>query len=577
MPVRVDVDCEVNASARLRRGLLSLGQRDLVLTIGLPLVAGLSARQLAGVLAHEFGHFAQGAGMAFTYVIRSVNGWFARVVFERDTWDEALAAASRQLDLRIGIVLWVARGAVWLVRQVLHGLMHVGHAIACLQLRQMEFDADYYEAHVAGSAAFAATSLEIRRLGLGGSVAFGELGELWRDKRLVDDYPGFVLQRRHHLAREIDTELGRHAAEKTRWFDTHPSHADRDAAARALDLPGLFQGDAPASALFHQFDELCREATAHYYREALELEFEPGALLPTTAAARPGQEASTANDALTRLAGSALTLDRPLLWTEADLKQAPPTPDPAALCQHFAALRAELDRLRPEAEKASQQWLELRDRWLLARTGREFILARVDIPPEAFGLAQRDAADATARIAALARELEATPPALAAYESALHRWGMLVAGTARMFADSLPGDLAARIAETGRRLTDYRPWLRAFPQWSAEQRIFALGARYERVLDAQRNYTLLGQQCERNRALAAEAPSLVAGLPWPLAPEHAPRTAKEQLERAVENQAPAQHLLILLNLISELYFHSVGRLAAQGEELEAVLAQSELA
>src|SRR5947209_6371913 len=80
-PCRIDIDCEVNASARLQRGLLS---KDLVLTIGLPLVCGLDTRQFAGVLAHEFGHFAQGAGMRFTYLIRRINSWFARVVYERD-------------------------------------------------------------------------------------------------------------------------------------------------------------------------------------------------------------------------------------------------------------------------------------------------------------------------------------------------------------------------------------------------------------------------------------------------------------------------------------------------------------
>ncbi len=38
----------------------SLWGNDLVLTIGLPLVAGLSAKEFAGILAHEFGHFTQG-------------------------------------------------------------------------------------------------------------------------------------------------------------------------------------------------------------------------------------------------------------------------------------------------------------------------------------------------------------------------------------------------------------------------------------------------------------------------------------------------------------------------------------
>src|SRR5205814_1193446 len=62
-PSRVDVDCDINASASFRRGLASITSNDVVLTIGLPLVAGMTMREFAGVLAHEFGHFAQGVGM----------------------------------------------------------------------------------------------------------------------------------------------------------------------------------------------------------------------------------------------------------------------------------------------------------------------------------------------------------------------------------------------------------------------------------------------------------------------------------------------------------------------------------
>jgi hypothetical protein len=52
---------------------LGVFKKDLVLTIGLPLVAGLSVREFGGVLAHEFGHFAQGGGMRLTALVRYVN------------------------------------------------------------------------------------------------------------------------------------------------------------------------------------------------------------------------------------------------------------------------------------------------------------------------------------------------------------------------------------------------------------------------------------------------------------------------------------------------------------------------
>src|SRR5207237_10899472 len=76
-PNRIDLDCHLNASAAFRRGAVSFLGNDLVLTIGLPLVAALSLREFAGVLAHEFGHFTQGFAMRLSYLIRSINAWFA--------------------------------------------------------------------------------------------------------------------------------------------------------------------------------------------------------------------------------------------------------------------------------------------------------------------------------------------------------------------------------------------------------------------------------------------------------------------------------------------------------------------
>ncbi|MBU6400783.1 MAG: M48 family metallopeptidase, partial [Verrucomicrobia bacterium] len=52
-PGRIDVDCHLDAMASLRRGPLSLAGTDLVLTLGVPLVAALDLRQFAGVLAHD--------------------------------------------------------------------------------------------------------------------------------------------------------------------------------------------------------------------------------------------------------------------------------------------------------------------------------------------------------------------------------------------------------------------------------------------------------------------------------------------------------------------------------------------
>jgi Zn-dependent protease with chaperone function len=218
-----------------------------VLTIGLPLAAGLTLREMAGVLAHEFGHFAQGTGMRLTYVIRVVNGWFARVVYERDQWDEQLLAAQQADNWALQLFVALARLMVWLTRKILWVLMVVGHGISAFMLRQMEFDADRYEARVAGVDAFATTTEKLATLGLGMHAAMSDLGDAWRERRLCDDLPALVRNREATIPAELRTlVVARHAQAKTGWFDTHPAAAARVASARREGAAGVVKVDAPA-------------------------------------------------------------------------------------------------------------------------------------------------------------------------------------------------------------------------------------------------------------------------------------------------------------------------------------------
>src|SRR5207302_9767677 len=57
IPSRIDVNCSVNASAGFRAGARSIFGNDIILTLGLPLIAGMDLGQFAAVVAHEYGHF----------------------------------------------------------------------------------------------------------------------------------------------------------------------------------------------------------------------------------------------------------------------------------------------------------------------------------------------------------------------------------------------------------------------------------------------------------------------------------------------------------------------------------------
>jgi Zn-dependent protease with chaperone function len=285
-PREVRVDCQVNASASFRRGFASFFGNDLVLTIGLPLVAALDTRQLAAVLAHEFGHFSQGAAMRGNYIILTVLEWFRRVVQERDAWDEKLAAiAEKSGNVHLGamLVLQTARFCVWLTRRILWCLMMVGYAASCWLCRQMEFDADRHAARLCGSEIQESIFRELRRLSFGEQVALHRLQTAHREGRLGDDFPALVLDGVHLLNRDdLEKSVDEVVRDRTIGiFSTHPSNADRIAMAMRESTPGLYSVEEPARVLVEDWAGLCREATRNLYRHNFGLNLDTIKIVPS--------------------------------------------------------------------------------------------------------------------------------------------------------------------------------------------------------------------------------------------------------------------------------------------------------
>jgi Zn-dependent protease with chaperone function len=266
-PRRIVVDCEVNASASFGRGPVGLLGNQLVLTIGLPLVVGLNARQFAGVLAHELGHFAQGAGMRFSYVVRSINHWFMRLACERDAWDEALVQWSEESG-RLALIFYLTRFCVWLTRCLLWLLMMLGHTVSCFLLRQMEYDADRYEARVAGSASFEETSRQMALLDVAGEFTLAHAGNWWVKDSYPNDLPSLIAASVEQIPEEL-ANLIRKSMNKARTglFDTHPCFKDRIANARREDSEGLFRMDQPATILCSDYPKMARGASLDFYRQ----------------------------------------------------------------------------------------------------------------------------------------------------------------------------------------------------------------------------------------------------------------------------------------------------------------------
>jgi Zn-dependent protease with chaperone function len=304
-PSAIEVIAQPNAAASFRRGLLSiLLPADLSLTIGMSLVAGMPLDQFAGVLAHELGHFSQGAGMRASYLIRRINHWLHRCVHEPDQWDLHLRfAIDNTFNIAWLAILHAVRLLVALGRLPLRGLLVLSNALSGWFARQMEFDADDHETRFAGSACFADTTLTLLRLTRAERSAIAQVRDFAHARQLPDNFPALVALAASSLSGE-DRDAIRRETERTDsdWFDSHPPTGERLRRAAAAAEPGIFRLDLPASALFSDFDLACRRATIAYYEEHLsprtlaQCERTPVASLPR-APAEPGTSANAPADA----------------------------------------------------------------------------------------------------------------------------------------------------------------------------------------------------------------------------------------------------------------------------------------
>ena len=577
-PAEIRVDPEVNASASLDGAWNGLVRGRLVLTIGLPIVAGLTLRELAGVLAHEFGHFTQAAGMRAYYSIALVNGWLARVVHERDRWDERLVQASEAPVLWASLAGNGARFFVWITRRMLAALMWIGRAISSFMSRQMEFGADHYEIQLVGSDAFCRTAVRMTTLSIASDLAHEKLGGAWAERRLAEDYPGFVLLQQAHLPNDIEERIQASFSEEPRFvLATHPRSADRMDVARRAAAPGFFAIEAPPSVLFHGLEDLARAVSMKRYRRATDGLANEEHLVPLEEFVERDRAESEAVQAMQRYFQANVSFLRPLRL-RADATRPPDEPEAARA--RLAELRERVEGARFEIDKELRKLWQVQQRVCTLAGAMSMVEIGIKIDYESFELpdaglstcrqAQRDALQ---EAAACEARLE---PAEAALVSRLEL--ALSSLASPKVASDLVDD--RRGAGEVARLIDTLRILERLLELAIEldRALAALGylvAHFEANDTNPRIYAQLESRSVAIRSLLETVVEAVGDRPYPF--EHVERgtswAAVLVPSRPREGDANA-HLEagdIARDRIRSLYFRAVGHLAVVAERVECIL------
>jgi Zn-dependent protease with chaperone function len=270
MPKRVQIDCEWNASVGFCPGPCSFLRKDLVLIIGLPLVAGLNMQSFTSILAHELGHFTQGAGIRCSYLIRLVDLWMVRSIDQRDSWDDWLDSYRASALSWVAFVAELSGLGIALSRIGLRLLRVVGNFFCSLLLRQMEFDADNYSIQVTGSDCFEKTMGAFHLLNEAAVARSIELRAMLAVDCLAlvpDDFPALIAQTVEQITPEMRERILTRVAGQWTWpLSSHPSYKRRIKRARKARATGVFASEEPARNLFTNFEADCKSVTLEHYR-----------------------------------------------------------------------------------------------------------------------------------------------------------------------------------------------------------------------------------------------------------------------------------------------------------------------
>ncbi len=185
-PHKVYLSHEVNAAVFYDLSLLNMifpSRKNLI--IGLGLVNVLNLSELKAVLAHEFGHFAQGS-MAIGRWVWNLQMIARQLIYHRDWLDKGLDVISG-IDIRIAWIGWLLRIIIWSIRSCLDTIFSWVVIAERALSREMEYQADLVAVEVSGSDALIHALHKLRAADEANAEALGVAQRHFRDNTALDN------------------------------------------------------------------------------------------------------------------------------------------------------------------------------------------------------------------------------------------------------------------------------------------------------------------------------------------------------------------------------------------------------
>jgi hypothetical protein len=245
---------------------ITLDSKGRTLSLGLPLVMNLTVDQLGGLIAAQLAQHRRGAGCGPANLIRSINGWMWRSVYQEDRFDRWITRANLRPGFHLGRLLLPLRAFSFLARVVLWIPMFIGNTVAASLARESELDADRTAARLIGGPAWTATIERVKVVAFTWEGILTELPFLYKEQQLPDSLPHFLAERMADVTPDLATTLlASVIKEEEIPFDSRPSVADQSAAIAVEPAAGVLACPLAAQGLVSDCGGLSRQVSWDYY------------------------------------------------------------------------------------------------------------------------------------------------------------------------------------------------------------------------------------------------------------------------------------------------------------------------
>lgn len=265
-PAVIQTECSSRLAAESRRMLLGLVHRDVVLTLGMPLVACLSVEQLAGLIAGQMAQFRRRAGSRATNAIRAINGWLWRSVYEDGRFDAWLRRVAERRHFHLAKLLLPLRAIKMFAQMALFVPMFIGNTVASSLVRLTELDADRAGARLVGRETFAGALVRLGLIEFTWQGVLAELDYLHKNQQLPNSLPKQLALRMLDMTPELCAALRESVGKpEEKPFDSRPSEPERLETIQAEPAKGVLECKLPAQALFAEYEATAEKITWDYY------------------------------------------------------------------------------------------------------------------------------------------------------------------------------------------------------------------------------------------------------------------------------------------------------------------------